>query len=83
MNEDISMLIKNDMKAHLTKPSEFKEFMKCDNYKILLITALCELHSNAVMFGGTESQNFKIKYKKLNRLGKNVVKQIEENKNEK
>ena len=83
MNDDISTLIRNDMKAHLIKPSEFKEFIKCDNYKILLITALCELHSNAIMFGGLESQSFKIKYKKLNRLGKNVVKESEGNKYEK
>lgn len=66
------------MAAHLTKPSEFETFMALDDFKVLLITALCEIHSNAVMFGGIDSQSFKIKYKKLNRLGKNVTKNIQE-----
>lgn len=55
--------------------------MKLPDYKVLLITGLCEIHSNAVMFGGIDSQSFKIKHKKLNRLGKNIVKKIKENKN--
>lgn len=74
MNDEIATLIKNDMVAHLTKPSEFQTFMETDNYKILLLTAMSEIHSNAVMFGGIDSQSFKIKHKKLTRLGKNVVK---------
>lgn len=77
LNDEVCTLIKNDMVAHLTKPSEFESFMELDNFKILLITALCEIHSNAVMFGGIDSQSFKIKHKKLNRLGKNVVKNLE------
>lgn len=78
MNDEICSLIKNDMVAHLIKPSQFEDFMNIENYKILLITALCEIHSNAEMFGGIDSTSFKIKYKKLNRLGKNIVKKIEE-----
>lgn len=80
LNEDIAMLIRNDMEAHLTKPSEFKNFMALDNYTILLLTAMSEIHSNAVMFGGIESQSFKIKHKKLTRLGKNVLKEIKRTK---
>lgn len=75
LSKEISALIKNDMVAHLIKPSEYLEFMKIPNYKILLITALCEIHSNAKMFGGIDSTSFKIKYKKLNRLGKNIINQ--------
>ena len=82
-SESISMLVKNDMASHLTKPSEYKSFMELDNYKILLITGLCELHSNASMFGGIESTSFKIKYKKLFKLGKNIIKEINQNKMEK
>lgn len=37
---------------------------------------MSEIHSNAVMFGGIDSQSFKIKHKKLTRLGKNVVKEL-------
>lgn len=75
-NKDVSMLIKNDMASHLTKPSEYEAFMKLPHYKTLLITGLCEIHSNATMFGGIESTSFKMKYKKLTRLGKNVVKNL-------
>ncbi len=71
-NEDVSNLIKNDMAAHLTKPSHYEDFMTLPHFKVLLITALCEIHSNAVMFGGIESTSFKIKHKKLSRLGKNI-----------
>lgn len=78
LNDRICTLIKNDMAAHLTKPSEYETFMALDDFKVLLITALCEIHSNAVMFGGIESQSFKIKHKKLTRLGKNVIKNIKE-----
>lgn len=77
LSDRVSTLIKNDMAAHLTKPSEYKSFMALDDFKVLLITALCEIHSNAVMFGGIESQSFKIKHKKLSRLGKNVIKNLE------
>jgi len=81
-SEDVAMLIKNDMASHLTKPSNYLDFMALPNYKILLITGLCEIHSNATMFGGIESTSFKIKHKKLNRLGKNIVKELN-NKKEK
>lgn len=39
----------------------------------LLVTALAELHSNAAMFGGIESTSFKIKWKKLDKLGKKLI----------
>lgn len=81
-NDDISHLIKNDMQSHLTKPSNFKNFMMIKNYNILLITGLCEIHSNSKMFGGIESTSFKIKYKNLNKIGNNIIKQRMENNNE-
>jgi hypothetical protein len=40
----------------------------------LLVTSLCELHSNASMFGGIESTSFKIKYKQLDKRGNQVLK---------
>jgi hypothetical protein len=42
----------------------------------LLVTSLCELHSNASMFGGIESTSFKIKYKQLDKRGNQVLKLI-------
>jgi len=45
----------------------------------LLVAALCELHANAKMFGGIESTSFKIKWKKLNKRGKQIVKYNQDN----
>jgi hypothetical protein len=40
---------------------------------ILLVTSLCELHSNAAMFGGIESDSFKIKWKRWEKLARRSV----------
>lgn len=56
-------LMSMDMDLHLMKPGQEAEFAKRPEAAILLITSLCELHSNAAMFGGTESTSFKIKWK--------------------
>jgi hypothetical protein len=40
----------------------------------LLISSLAEIHANAELFGGIESTSFKIKYKKIDKIGKFVIK---------
>lgn len=40
----------------------------------LLLVALAEIHSNAQMFGGVDSTSFKIKWKTLEKRGKQVCK---------
>jgi hypothetical protein len=40
----------------------------------LLLASLAEIHSNAKMFGGIESNSFKIKYKQIERRGKQICK---------
>lgn len=42
---------------------------KKDAYTLLLVS-LCEIHSNASMFGGIESVSFKSKWKKIDQRGK-------------
>lgn len=42
----------------------------------LLLTALAEIHANAEMFGGIESQSFKSKYKQLDRRGNKLCKKL-------
>ena len=42
----------------------------------LLLAALAEIHANAQMFGGIESTSFKIKWKKLQKLGNRLCKYI-------
>ncbi len=40
----------------------------------LLIAALSEIHANAALFGGIESESFKIKWKRLDRRGSQLCK---------
>lgn len=74
LSREICELIKRDMDMHLTKPGEIRGYDRLDLVPILLISALCEIHANATMFGGIESTSFKIKWKALNRLGNAFLK---------
>jgi len=75
-NKIVADLILKDMVFHTIKSDEVEDFVKnnsIENILTLLVTALCELHSNAAMFGGIESTSFKIKYKQLDKRGKQVL----------
>ncbi len=72
----IGDLIRDDMRCHLLRPADALEFSKHPNALILLITALCELHANATMFGGIESDSFKIKYKRLDKCGNIILNEL-------
>lgn len=67
-----AQLMEHDMDIHLLKMEDFDDFFKLPYATTLLITALCEIHSNASMFGGIESTSFKIKWKKINKIGKKI-----------
>lgn len=78
-NKVVADLILKDMVLHTIKSDEVEDFIKNNSIKTvitLLVTALCELHSNASMFGGTESTSFKIKFKQLDKRGKQILKLI-------
>ena len=72
-DEFILNLIRNDMRAHTAKACDTEAFREIPNYEILLLSALCEIHSNAEMFGGIDSTSFKIKWKNLDKLGRRVL----------
>lgn len=64
-------LISLDMCFHV----ESKEAILARNINIndlytLLISSLAEIHANAELFGGFESTSFKIKFKKIDKIGK-------------
>ncbi len=69
----IANLIGMDMDAHTLKADGIAEFAMREEAVSLLVTALCELHSNAQMFGGIDSVSFKIKWKALEKTGKRVL----------
>ena len=73
----IGEFIARDMECHLLKPSEAKEYAKKPHAIIMLISALCETHANAQMFGGFDSESFKIKYKRLDKSGDRILNQLQ------
>lgn len=78
-NIQISKLIKMDMDIHLLKDIGIDDFCKNKESATLLITGLCEIHSNASMFGGIESISFKTKFKNINKRGKKITNYLMEN----
>lgn len=72
-DKQIADLMRMDMDIHLLRANGIEEFASRKEAATLLITGLCELHSNARMFGGTQSTSFKIKWKALNKYGGKVA----------
>lgn len=79
-DETVANLIGWDMDLHSMSSAEIQS--RCDltwsasDAFTLLLVALAELHSNARMFGGDlgiESNSFKIKWKHLDRRGKQIL----------
>lgn len=66
-------LILHDMDIHLLKADGVEEFSKNPHALTHLLIGLSELHSNAKMFGGTDSTSFKIKYKSICQRGKQLI----------
>lgn len=74
----IGTYIRHDMDLHLLKPSEAHEYKYLELLPTLLLTALSELHANAEMFGGIESESFKIKFKRLSKTGNILIQRYKE-----
>lgn len=74
----IAELIEHDMDFHLLRADNTLEFSRNPNARLLMLTGLSELHSNAEMFGGIESTSFKIKWKNANRFGKRIIECLKE-----
>jgi len=74
--EEIAKLIEMDMDIHTLSSEEVKEFAARPQCAALLLSGLASIHSNASMFGGITSDSFKIKWKKLDRLGHMICKEI-------
>lgn len=70
---EAARLMGMDMDAHLLKADGLAEFAARPEAAALLLTALAEVHSNALMFGGTDSDGFKIKAKHLDKRGRQII----------
>jgi len=69
----VGRLIGLDMDAHTMSPEDVPRFAARPEAASLLLTALCEVHANAAMFGGQASTSFKIKWKHLDKRGRQVL----------
>ena len=72
----VADLIGMDMDVHLLRADGIGEFASRPQALALLITGLSEIHSNAQMFGGIDSAGFKMKFKRINRLGSRIVEML-------
>lgn len=68
-------LILQDMDIHLLKDANISEFMKKDKVNIctLILVGLSEILSNCQLFGGINSDSFKIKFKTLEQRCKKIL----------
>lgn len=70
------------MEIHLLKDKDLIDFCQKGTMKdalTLLVVGLCEVHSNATLFGGIESVSFKIKLKQIKKRGNKIINYIKEN----
>lgn len=72
-------LIKDDMEIHLLKSEDIDDFCQNPHALTLLIVGLSEIHSNSEMFGGKNSDSFKIKLKRITQRGKKIIQKIKQN----
>jgi len=72
-NKTAAELVKHDMDIHLLKSDGVENFSKNPLAITLLLSGLSEIHSNAQMFGGLQSDSFKIKWKSINQRGKQIL----------
>lgn len=71
-NHQAAKLMKMDMIIHTMKAADIDEFIKHSEAITLLLAGLAEVHSNAKLFGGIESESFKIKWSQINKRGKAI-----------
>ena len=75
-NKTIAKLILMDMKIHTMKAADVDEFCQHREAITLLLAGLAEVHSNAKMFGGIDSESFKIKWSQINKRGKAICRKL-------
>ena len=72
----VTALIRDDMVLHTASAEEINQRLKVwskPHAYSLILAALCEVNSNAKMFGGFESTSFKIKFKQVCKRSKQIL----------
>jgi hypothetical protein len=77
-DDDVGLMIANDMVIHTFSAEEIgmkvASEWSCGDSVSLLLAALAEVHSNAKLFGGLSSTSFKMKWKAVERRGRQILK---------
>lgn len=69
-------LMRLDMEIHRIKDKDIDSFILHPEAITLLLVGLCEVHSNSRMFGGMDSDSFKIKWKQINKRGAKICERL-------
>jgi len=72
-DEQIGNLILLDMECHTIKGDAIDEFIKRPEAPSLLFAGLAEIHSNAQWLQQLDSDQFKIKWKRIDKIGRRLV----------
>jgi hypothetical protein len=75
-DELVGKLILMDMDVHTIKGEAIEEFIQRPEAASLILTGLAEIHSNAGYLGQLDSDQFKIKWKAIDKIGKRLVAKI-------
>jgi hypothetical protein len=75
-SDRIGQLILHDMDFHVLRPDDVPVFVANKDAPTLMLVGLAEIHANAEMFGGLDSQGFKIKFAQIDRRGKSACKML-------
>lgn len=70
IDSEVAELIRDDMVIHMK--GDLPDWDR-RHALTLLVVALAEIHANAEMFGGIDSDSFKMKWKRVNSRGKNIM----------
>ena len=74
-----SILISKDMDFHLARGEQLESIWKDPFAPILYLSAWASINANAEMFGGKQSDSYKIKRSRLIQAGKKYLNSIKEN----
>jgi hypothetical protein len=75
-SQQAANLMRMDMIIHTMKAADIDEFITHPEAITLLLAGLSEIHANAKMFGGLESESFKIKWSQINKRGKIICQKL-------
>lgn len=64
------------MKIHKVRASNFDAFLHTPNLMTHIIVGLAEINANSQMFGGQDSDSYKMKYKNFDKFGHRALAKI-------